>query len=581
MNRTAAPDRPATPDRPADRPRDEGSALLLVVGVMSALVLLVSAGLGYALQTQGVAQQSRATNQALAAAQSGIDDYLARLNRDENYWLTVDCTNPALRGPSTGTNSCGWGSGTSVGWASVPGSDPTPYPSEFHYDVEATTTSVNGTLSITSTGRAGGTTRSVTALLRRDGFGEFLYFTVYETPDPATYPNPTEATDRCEHYFWEPSTPTTKPRDLNYCGQGIVFAASDVLEGPVHSNDSLLIAGGATFKDTVTTADPSCNPGTGAPKPAAQCYRANDAGTPNFQRGIGWRGELPLPDSNDSLRKQVTPGQTNNLGCLYTGPTRIRFLAPAAGGTPLMRVWSRWSTAATLNPGCGSAADLQGAGATVAVPDNKLILVQNVPSGQSSPASGPCAAGSIGDGLPLADDWNRLLGEYNCRQGTVYVEGALKGRVTIAADNNVVVTDDLTYAGGLNGTDTLGLIASNSVAIYHPIKRTDTNGSITWSDLPSPTKPDVTVHAAVLTLKHSFTVQTWQEGARLGTLTLFGSIGQKFRGPVGYVNTTGYVKNYRYDARLKYSPPPYFLDPVKSSWALKSFGEVSPRYRTP
>jgi len=43
-----------------------------------------------------------------------------------------------------------------------------------------------------------------------------------------------------------------------------------------------------------------------------------------------------------------------------------------------------------------------------------------------------------------------------------------EGRLTIAADNNIVVTGHQTYAGGVTGTDALGPIANHSIKLYHP-----------------------------------------------------------------------------------------------------------------
>ena len=79
---------------------------------------------------------------------------------------------------------------------------------------------------------------------------------------------------------------------------------------------------------------------------------------------------------------------------------------------------------------------------------------------------------------------------------------------------------------------------------------------------------------------HSFGVQSYQYGAKLGTLKVYGSLAQRFRGPVGTTGSpgTGYLKDYNYDSRLRYAPPPYFLDPVRSGWGMKVFGEVAPRY---
>jgi len=45
-------------------------------------------------------------------------------------------------------------------------------------------------------------------------------------------------------------------------------------------------------------------------------------------------------------------------------------------------------------------------------------------------------------------------------------------------------------------------------------------------------------------------------------------IAQLYRGPVGTSggSGTGYLKDYRYDDRLAYSEPPYFLNPTSTAW---------------
>ena len=73
-------------------------------------------------------------------------------------------------------------------------------------------------------------------------------------------------------------------------------------------------------------------------------------------------------------------------------------------------------------------------------------------------------------------------------------------------------------------------------------------------------------------------MQEYNRGNSLGTLHLFGSFAQRFRGPVGTTAGTGYLKDYEYDTRLRYSPPPFFLDPVRSSWGVKAYGESTSAY---
>ena len=574
------------------KPHDEGSALLMVLGMMMVLSIIVTVAATLAMQTAAFARHSTDWNQALAAAEAGVDDYLARLNADDNYWLdTPDCDNLAMQKPNV--SSCTWGSSTPVGWVNVPHSAR----AQFHYDVNISSTPSNGTIKLTSTGRVGSVKRTVSTVLRRGGFGEFLYYTVYETVDPANEAvyglNNYTAQDRCTHYAWEPYVAgVSKPRDQSYC-QDIQFVSGDKINGPLHSNDTLLMSGNPRFQGTVTTSDPACKPVNGHPQPYTHCYDTNGSASPQFDKGIAYRSEVDLPTSIGDLKQYVDASQTTDPGCLYTGPTRIVFNANPSGQYSTMKVWSPWSKS-PLNPGCGN---YQGSWPqTIPLPQNKLIMVQDVPSSQHTPSSGACATGAIGDSLPQSNDYNQSLNEADCRYGTLYVQGTLHGRVTLATDNNIVITGDLTYKDGKTGLDALGLIAQNSVKVYHPIKatctRTNRYGACTsysYSDLSLPTGwgqgstlDNVTVQASILTLQHSFTVQAYDKGSALGTLHLFGSFAQRFRGPVGttggWGNSTGYLKDYEYDTRLRYSPPPYFLDPVRSSWGMKAYGESTAAY---
>ncbi|MBS1891408.1 MAG: hypothetical protein JST59_08945, partial [Actinobacteria bacterium] len=76
------------------------------------------------------------------------------------------------------------------------------------------------------------------------------------------------------------------------------------------------------------------------------------------------------------------------------------------------------------------------------------------------------------------------------------------------------------------------------------------------------------IEAALLALQHSFIVDNYRCGARLGTLNVKGAIAQKYRGAVGTTGNSGYVKNYEYDERLKTTEPPSFIEPIKSDWVI-------------
>ena len=600
MNRRPYWSRPSLVSGPAalpNEPRDRGSSILLVLASLTAVALFATVALGSAVAGLKTADRSTSWNQALSAAEAGVADYVARLNRDDQYWQDSDCTNVALKGPRTTSNVCSWNSTTPVGWQAVPGAPN----SSFHYDVDAATTYSSGAIRLVSTGKVGRITRTVEVRLRRGGFGEFLYYTAYETIDPgdenAYGVANSIAQEYCARYNW-PSLPSSQRRPstyyngVYYCPR-INFVTGDVINGPLHSNDAFQVQGSPTFQGTTTTSNPGCRSSEAGPPPTSSCYLNGGYANPTFERGIAYRAEIELPTSVGDLRKYVTPGQTPSPGCLYTGPTRIKYLPTSGSSVPQMRVWSKFTTTAQLNPGCGTAGTSgseklgTSGGQVVSVPQDRLILVQDVPSNQSNPSSSGCkTTGGIGDGLPIAEskgsyDVNLDLRESDCRYGTVYVEGTLKGRSTIVVDNNIIITGNLTYAGGRSGTDSLGLIAKNSVKVYHPVTcddkdRTDCGS---WSNLTG-TNFNVEISAAILTLQHSFAVQTYYRGAKLGTLKVYGSIAQRFRGPVGTSGGSGYLKNYSYDTRLRYAPPPFFLDPVRSGWGQKTFGELVPRYRS-
>jgi hypothetical protein len=86
------------------------------------------------------------------------------------------------------------------------------------------------------------------------------------------------------------------------------------------------------------------------------------------------------------------------------------------------------------------------------------------------------------------------------------------------------------------------------------------------------------VFASIQTLQHSFWVQSYNRGADLGKLSVRGSIAQKWRGAVGTAGGTGYQKDYSYDARLKFSSPPYFPQWTNAVWSAKTTGELKAQY---
>jgi hypothetical protein len=153
-------------------------------------------------------------------------------------------------------------------------------------------------------------------------------------------------------------------------------------------------------------------------------------------------------------------------------------------------------------------------------------------------------------------------GTTSTRAGRVYMQGGnLTGRATIVADESIYIKSNITYTSDprivTNSTDALGMIAGVDVVI----------------DASAPY--DLTIQAAIMatgTLKPSPYSSPFSPygpgsfgyadytGSTKGTITLYGGIVQKLRGPVGQTSTPrhGYLKNYSYDPRFVEYPPPFY-----------------------
>jgi len=145
-------------------------------------------------------------------------------------------------------------------------------------------------------------------------------------------------------------------------------------------------------------------------------------------------------------------------------------------------------------------------------------------------------------------------------KGTLSLSGTLSGRLTVGASGNIYITDDVLYANdprlaGSTSTDILGIISEGNVVV----------------DDNAPT--NLEIDASIMALNTSFLLENYTSGGAKGTLSVFGGIIQKQRGPVGTFSGTtkvsGYSKDYNYDARLLTSPPPFVPttgDYITLSW---------------
>jgi hypothetical protein len=495
----------------ARRPAGAGGfTTVVVMGVMTVATIVGTVTLATVDGDNAGVRTDQQYKQAYAAAEAGLHFYAFHLEQDPNYWLACTGVPPVAVGDPSPVNQQWNGQGSDPRiWRTLTGSAaeytiellPTAGHSACLPGVTASMLIPNtGAFRVRVTGRIGGSKRSILATFRRAKFLDFLYFTDLETADPLIYSgssNQTWAAANCLAYW---------PNRNSSCTR-IQFADNDVVAGPLHTNDELLTCDSPQFGRTPADLVESSGPPPGYQK-------ACGTGTPDFQGT--WLNPAPpltMPATNATLSAIAQPGY------LFSGRTTIHLEGAS------MTVTSPVGTSPR----------------TIALPSNGVIYAANAVCGIA--------------GYTVVQSYTNPSG---C--GDIYISGSTSVPLTVASDNDIIITDDLEATGDAQ----LGLIANNFVRVYHPV--TNRSGSTCTNGAGTPT--DLRIDAAMLAIAHSFIVDNYDCGASLGTLTVNGAIAQRFRGPVGTTANTGYIKAYTYDDRFRYMSPPSFLDPVASAWRV-------------
>ena len=518
-----------------DPSSERGVAMIVVLMILVAATMLGTVALSAAGADMPFARDSQDRKQAYAAAEAGVEYYLYQLSQDNDYWTKCAAgaaPNPGEPNPVVQR----WmksGADTRTGhWRKVPGSK-AEYAIELMPEAATNVCVANdggtsmldrntGTFRVRSTGRINGQMRSIVVTLRRKSFLDYLYFTNFETHDPAVYSTQAMrdwASSNCQEMRDD------RPSDC----EDITFRSDDAINGPFHTNDDILTCGGTTLGRTKADSIEISGPHSPGWKNKSGC-----SGSPNM-KGTLQSGaeplEIPPTSTNSELASAALPAYR------YTGKTFIEL-----DGTS-MRVKTNGATSFT----------------TVAMPSNGVIYVNN----------GACS-GTMSPALARYTESN------GC--GNLYVHGTYAKNLTIASANDIIVDGDLKMTA--NSDTVLGLIADNFVRVQHKVNRDNwSNPSQTDCDNTTGTLQDVRIEAAILALKHSFIVDNHACGDALGTLSVKGAIAQRFRGVVGTFTPTGYLKDYNYDDRLRYRSPPFFIDPVSASWKVIRSNEQVPAWK--
>jgi hypothetical protein len=405
--------------------REDGQSLMMVMFLIAALTLLTPLLISSVTSSATEANNSLVQTRSRAAADAGINDYVAKLLLDNQYYLQYLAPGEATRRPTSGADV------SSV----LPPSSPTPWPTAngrtwtypskdawvdlgngYSYDLEVaapnTGTNTSNAVQIVATGKptVGGTTADhqvVQVLIRPASVADFQMLanaSISYGSDASTYGK----------------IYTTKNLDFQGTAYADLYAEGDVtLSGSVVSpakwydhNTSPTIR--SVIKSPVNFAD-------------------FQVSLTDIKRAAANAGGIYLNNPNVSAWQVVF----NSNGTFTFKSCRSQYSAIEKSQPTCDGSISNLNT--SLLGGAGSG--------TVSIPGNGAVYSdQSIVIG---PGSSSCGSPSITNG--------------NC----------VHGRVTVASGQDVVVGDDIEYVD--RSTDVLGLIAQNNVYVA-----AWTGSSLTW-----------------------------------------------------------------------------------------------------
>lgn len=556
------------------RPGTEaGQALVVVLGVVGMVTAGTVALAQNAIQHQTMVSKASLQHESFQALQAGINEYLSAANTNPDF---VTCNHGNERSGFC-ANALQFDT-----WTPVPGVSPTDGPPAWYWLADPVIDTTTATVSLKVVGASGYPSGyayqqgSLTLSALNDFLLNVLYID-YDQIDPLVL-DPTATSSRpgptCGLYGATTAvnewTGTTYPKAANSLGPSssctpVEFISGDTLNGNVWIKDAVFVCGSPAFQvlHTQYSQQTTLQPGGG-------CGSGNDATYSSASTYGSATADETLPATDGSLASLAAA-----RGCLFQGPTDIVLngtsMSVYSPDTPV--VDGRNADLSAHNPN----SCLSNAGSDQPLPANGVIYVESCTAGNTA-----CTASGAYDPMNGLGE----TGSSGPTLGDALVQGTLGSPLTIATGNNVIVDGNICYAGSGTGCTSppssyamLGLVAQNFVEINRPMHD---GGDVGYcpSAMPtvvgSQTVPNCdlsnpVVDAVSLSLTHSFIVNNFLSGSSDGTLTVFGTIDENWRGPVGSTTSSGfhgYTKDYVYDPRLAYLSPPYYLNPGTASWGL-------------
>jgi Tfp pilus assembly protein PilX len=492
---------------------ERGFTMIVAIGVLAIVSMLTAALLLTVNNDVGFTKDDLNGKQAYAAAQAGVQAYLYNLNNNStnsSWWET--CSNDTVSQTAVPDST----TGATYSYAPVPANGNTTCLTT--NPVGSLIDNNTGTLRLKFTGYSGTQTRTIVASFRTLSPLSFLWYTVYETVDTSI-----DSTDNCDRFYYQ------SPGPGSACD--IYWVTGDHMYGPMYTQDQFMVESGnsPTFgrnaQDDIASQAPTRS--ASAICAGNNCQNASVLGTaePDVTP------QVPLPSDNSNLLSDA-----QNHGVVYTGTVTLRVNGGTATG---------WNCTTSSSSSCTAL--------SINLTTDPIIYATNASGCNSTYNPTSISYPTVGSGS--------AQGAYYGPCGDIYISGTYSAPLTIAAGDDVIVTGNLvnstdsnpTGTAQLTGGATLGLVANQYVRVMHTCSG----------------NPNVTIDGAILTLEHSFFVDNYSCGGMpQGTLSVHGAIAQKFRGIVGTVGASGYLKNYNYDDRLQLILPPYLFDLQNTEWTV-------------
>jgi hypothetical protein len=342
-------------------------------------------------------------------------------------------------------------------------------------------------------------------------------------------------------------------RQENAAGSKVWFTNRTNFTGPVHTNGQFNFAmnPGADFTGHVTSVSETASYYNGGSSVSLNAENNGTTDVPTFHSGFE-RGTdtIPMPSTTTTDRqKEAALGLSQGASTAGYG-TGIHL--GSSGGSMTGGIYVNGNASISVGRSGNNATYNITQGSTT------TTVTVNYASNQTSVKAGSGPATTY-TGVP-----NGMLfvnGQVDSLAGTVQQDTQL----TIAATGDVRITNNLTYESYTGGTTPSAEGATNLLGVM------SWNGNVR---VATGAPNDINIHATVMAPNGEFRVDNHDSGSSRGTATILGGVIENTYGAFGTFGqsgqTTGYGRNFVYDARMGRGMAPPFFPTIGTVTSLPS-----------